>query len=128
MMPGEPASCIDPDPAGLAGGELHDAARTTPDRDPERCELPHHRAHPQLAVEEDDVDREAHEEGVDRRGARNEEALPGSQAGAAEQAARASPEARGDLAAFADDSALLVGKPVDLGCAPSRQATAGGMR
>jgi hypothetical protein len=59
------------------------------------------------AVEEDSVDREAHEERVDRGGRTEEQALADAQARPSEQALHPPQRVVRDLAALADDSAVL---------------------
>ena len=60
----------------------------------------------QLLVQEDNVDREAHEAGVDRPGRPDQHALTAAQLTAAEQPKAAAEDAVGEVAAFADDLAF----------------------
>jgi hypothetical protein len=65
----------------------------------------------ELAVEEDSVDREAHEEHVDRRSRPDEQALTCREVLAAEQALHSRRDRVCDLAALADDTAALPLEP-----------------
>ena len=59
-----------------------------------------------VAIDEDDIDREPHEEHVYRAGAINEHPLPRPKSVAAEQASRTAEGALGDLAALADNGTV----------------------
>jgi hypothetical protein len=60
------------------------------------------------AVEEDSVDREAHEEHVDRGGRTDEQALAGAKARPSQKALHPCQHAVRDLAALADDAAAVL--------------------
>ena len=112
IMPGESASHLDPDPCGLAGRELEHAARAAAPRRPPGAEVGDDLADAELPVEEDGVDREAHEERVDRRRLRDQQPLARLEARAAEQPPHPGGHRARDLAALADDPALLVDERV----------------
>ena len=99
----EPIAGDDAAAFGLPGCELDRRLRPPlPCRPPRRHRGPH-LEHGQVPVEEDDVDREAHEERVYRRGRPEEDALLRRERRAAEETAHPPERPVGDDAALADD-------------------------
>ena len=122
ILPVESEAFRDRGPGRLAGCELEHVTRAAvPEGDPERPDAGHDPADLQLSVEEDGVDRKGHECCMDRPRVRDHETLAGPEALPAEQAARARPHARGDIAVLDHLAAALVGEG-------SRQAEAGPRR
>jgi len=76
-----------------------------------------------VAAEEDDVDREPHEEHLDRAGALDQHAVTGLQAVAAQQSAHAREGALRQLAAVAHDAVVAHGDADGVHLAGSRSTT-----
>src|SRR5436190_892185 len=76
---------LQPAASGFAGGELHDGAPLTCTCRPPRPHVLRDLFHAVLAVEEDDVDRKAHERRVHRRRRPQEQPFVGRQLLASEQ-------------------------------------------
>jgi len=74
---------------GFARRELEYGVGLAPRGRPPRTEVRRDCQHAQVAIEEDHVDREAHEGGVNRRSGPEEDPLAGRERAAAEQAANA---------------------------------------
>jgi len=92
-------------PVALAGGELQRHPRAKARSGPPGAHVLADLEHRQVAVEEHDVDRKAHEPGVNRPGRLDQEAVPARQPSPAEQPAHARERLVGDVAALADDLA-----------------------
>ena len=93
----------------LARGELDDGLRAAPARPLATAQRRLDPDHDLLAVEEDDVDREAHEERVNRPRRAEEDSLAGGEAAPAEQAAHPRERARRHEQLLADDAPVLSG-------------------
>ena len=85
--PGDAVADLEAAPVALAGGELDDLARSAAGRGAPRPHLLLDRDHDLIRVEEDDVDREAHEVRVDRERGAEDHALARIQPAASHQPA-----------------------------------------
>ena len=105
--PGHAVADLEPAPARLARGQFdHLAGAAAGDRAP-RPDLVLDLDHDLVGVQEDGVDREAHERGVDAPARPEDHALTLPEVLAAEEAAHAPVRAVGDDDSFADDPAVL---------------------
>jgi len=97
-----------PAPLGLAGRELEHSARTPARRHPPGRELGCDLEDPVSPVEEDGVDREPHEGGVDGRRRPEQHPLTRGKAAPAKEAAQAGERRLREETVLADDVAVVV--------------------
>jgi hypothetical protein len=108
VSPGKPVTFAHADPLGLTRGEFEHVPSAESNRDSERSQVVSDRADAEGSIEEDDVDREAHEQGMNRGGLRDEQSFTGAKTGAPEQATRPGVEGFGAFASNAHDSTAFV--------------------
>ncbi len=94
---------------GLTGGELQHGLRAPRSGRPPGPEGGHHLHDPAVTRKEDDVDRKAHEEGVNRGRRPEQQPFPTLQSAPSEQPAHPRQRRLGNEASLADDLAL--GRP-----------------
>src|SRR3954451_12133260 len=92
----------------LARGELEHGTGALLPRHPPRAQLAPDGQHAEIPVEEQCVDREPHEPGVDGRRRAEQQPLAGRELRSAEQSPQARERAIGDRAALAEHAALRV--------------------
>jgi hypothetical protein len=98
---------LEPAAGRLTRRELEDGVRTAPGGGAPGAKLVRDPEHPQPSVEEDGVDREAHETGVDRRRRAKEQSLARPQLAASEQSPQTGNGRVGDDALVDHDLAVL---------------------
>jgi hypothetical protein len=92
----------------LSGGELENRARSSPRREPPRPEVRRHANHNKAAVEEDGVDRTAHEPRMNRPRRTKKKTLSLAERASAEQAPEARERSIGHEALLASEAAVDV--------------------
>jgi len=97
----------------LARTQLEHGLRAAPERNPPRPQVRYHPAYNEVPVEEDRVDAKAHEEHVDRRSARDQQAFVFGEITPPEQAFQTPKRSRGDRAALAENRGILANDPYD---------------
>jgi hypothetical protein len=102
----EPVADADAAPTGLAGRELDDRFRSACRRRPPGRNAFRDLQDLSVSTEEDDVDREAHEERVHRRGGPEKESFPALQPAPSEQPAHPS-QRRGSHPTPREDDAIV---------------------
>ena len=92
---------------GLSGGDFEHRARTARKGDSPRLHVRHDLPHDEVTVEEDGVDREPHEEHVNRRRRAQEQSFARSEPVAAEEAFHSAQRRRRDAATLAKHRAVF---------------------
>jgi hypothetical protein len=108
-------SGLDPTRRRLTSGELEDLPRALAPPKPPRTDVRRDTHDPQLAVEEDDVDREPHEPRVNGRARADQQPFVARKIAPAQEPAKARKEAVGNDAAVAGDASVRAEKPVRRG-------------